>query len=170
MRSRARLRSQAAIVPRRDAFSGSTFDARNTSSRRPAIASPTSSSTAPEPYISAVSTWVMPASSPRRSAAIAAARSCSISQVPWPITATGRCVGPNDRAFASLRARFEHSLSPENLMVVDVDRLLLPPRLTAIMMPSPSAITTPIAVQVPPIWARMPACQSAATIPASMIR
>ena len=71
-------------VPRRDAFSGSTFEARKTSSRRPAIASPTSSSTTPEPYISAVSSGSCPRSSPRRSAAIAAARSCSISQVPCP--------------------------------------------------------------------------------------
>ena len=42
-------------VPRRDALLGSTFETRNTSSRRPAIASPTTASASP--YISAVSMW-----------------------------------------------------------------------------------------------------------------
>ena len=60
MRSRFRLRTQAATVPRREALSGRTLLTRKTSSRRPAIASPTSSSTAPLPYISAVSMWFMP--------------------------------------------------------------------------------------------------------------
>src|SRR5690242_297476 len=42
--------------------------------------------------------WVMPRSRPRRKAATAEAR-CALSmyQVPWPITATSRFVGPNRR-------------------------------------------------------------------------
>jgi len=71
---------------------------RNTWSRRPAIASPTISSTRPLPYISAVSTWVRPASSPARKAATAAARpSCSMFQVPWPTTGTASPVRPKAR-------------------------------------------------------------------------
>ena len=92
----AQRRSQAARVPRREALCGSTFETRKTSSRRPAIASPTTASARPEPYISAVSMWVMPRSRPRRSAATAAARgACSRYQVPWPMTATWRSVDPN---------------------------------------------------------------------------
>src|SRR4029079_6638479 len=65
------------------------------SSRRPRIASPTSCSTLPSPYISAVSTWLMPRSRPRRSAATARERSSrSMFQVPWPTTETSRPVGP----------------------------------------------------------------------------
>ena len=48
-------------------------------------------------YISAVSTWSMPSSSPRRSAATAPARSPRICQVPWPITATWLARLPNGR-------------------------------------------------------------------------
>ncbi len=55
-------------------------------------------SAAPSPYISAVSMWFMPRSSPRRSAATAARRSpSSMYQVPWPITATFRAVFPKER-------------------------------------------------------------------------
>src|SRR5206468_1105321 len=80
----------------RDAFWGSTLETRKTWSRRPAIASPTSSSTRPEPYISAVSMCVMPASSPARSAASAAVPpSRSMFHVPWPTTGTATPVGPN---------------------------------------------------------------------------
>ncbi len=68
---------------------GRTLETRNTSSRRPAIASPTTVSASP--YISAVSMWVMPRSRPRRSAATAVGRcASSMYQVPWPITATSR--------------------------------------------------------------------------------
>ena len=66
---------------------GRTLLTRKTSSRRPAIASPTSSSAPPSPYISAVSISVMPRSSPSRRAAIssaAAVRSSPMCQVPWP--------------------------------------------------------------------------------------
>src|SRR5258708_1356100 len=90
-----RLRSQAAIVPLRDAlcvaFSGKTFVTRNTPSRRPGMASPTSSSERPSPYISAVSMSVAPASRPRRSVAISSARSARWSpmfQAPRPKAGT----------------------------------------------------------------------------------
>ena len=93
---RASDRSQASIVPLRDACSGSTFDTRKTSSRRPAMASAIISSAAP--YISAVSMWVMPRSMPRRSAVIAPRRSpLSMRQVPCPMTATARVREPNGR-------------------------------------------------------------------------
>ena len=89
--SRLRLASQAAAVPRFEAFSGSTLLTRNTSSRRPAMASPTSDSERPLPYISAVSMSVRPWSSPRRNAASSAAR-CSrrspMFQVPCPSAGT----------------------------------------------------------------------------------
>src|SRR5215208_4334155 len=65
---------QAAIVPWRVAFCGSTLLTRKTSSRLPAIASATTSSAAPSPYISAVSISVMPRSSPVCSALISSAR------------------------------------------------------------------------------------------------
>src|SRR5947209_7489450 len=82
-----RLRSQATTVPRREALCGSTLLTRNTASRRPSIASPTSSSAPPSPYISAVSISVMPRSMPRRSAATSSARRARFSpmcQVPCP--------------------------------------------------------------------------------------
>src|SRR5262249_25656027 len=61
-------------------------------------ASPTASSTTPEPYISAVSMWVMPRSKPRRSTFTTTAMSSSSRyHVPWPITGTSRSVGPNRR-------------------------------------------------------------------------
>ena len=72
--SRFRLRSQAAMVPRRVAFSGSTLLTMKSSSRRPAMASPTISSAPPSAYISAVSISVMPRSRPSRSAAISCVR------------------------------------------------------------------------------------------------
>ena len=53
--SRFRLASHATMVPRRVACCGSTLLTRKTSSRRPLIAAPTSSSDAPPAYISAVS-------------------------------------------------------------------------------------------------------------------
>src|SRR5437660_1206969 len=59
------------MVPRRVAFSGSTFETTNRSSRWPSMASASICSTAPLPYISAVSTCVSPSSIPRLSAAIA---------------------------------------------------------------------------------------------------
>ncbi len=90
-------------VPRREAFRGWTFDTRKTSSRRPAIASPTMRSTAPCPYDSAVSMWVMPRSSPRRSALTAARGETSIRQVPWPKTGTEIPVEPKGRC--SIRGR-----------------------------------------------------------------
>ena len=75
MRRRRRLRVQAAITPRAAACSGRTLLTRNVSSRRPAIASATSSSARPSPYISAVSMRAAPRSSPSRSAAISSAPS-----------------------------------------------------------------------------------------------
>ena len=48
MPSRFRLASQARTVPAREALDGSTLLTRNTSSRRPAIASRTTSSDPPE--------------------------------------------------------------------------------------------------------------------------
>ena len=64
----------AAIVPSSVACDGSTLLTRKMSSRRPAIASPTSSSARPSPYISAVSMSVIPRSTPSRSARISSAR------------------------------------------------------------------------------------------------
>ena len=84
--------------PAEEALCGRTLETRKTSSRRPASAAPTNSSAAPEPYSSAVSTWVMPKSRPRRKADIAVAESASsIYQVPWPITGASRIVEPNVR-------------------------------------------------------------------------
>src|SRR5882762_2572276 len=62
------------MVPLRVAWLGSTLLTRKTSSRRPAMASPTSSSASPSPYISAVSMRVSPISRPWRSAAISSLR------------------------------------------------------------------------------------------------
>ena len=94
--SRASERSHAAMVPRRDALLGSTFETRKISSRRSATASATTSSASP--YISAVSMWVMPRSMPRRNAARAVLRSPrSIYQVPCPITDTRGPLLPNFR-------------------------------------------------------------------------
>src|SRR4051812_23682501 len=84
------------MVPFREAFLGSTLETMKTCSRRPAIASATTSSASPLPYISAVSMWVMPSSMPLRSAATASLRGpCSMYQVPWPMTGTSRRVAPN---------------------------------------------------------------------------
>src|SRR6476620_6218262 len=86
------------MVPRREALLGSTFETRNTSSRRPAIASAMMSSASP--YISAVSMWVMPRSRPRCSAATARLRSpWSRYQVPCPITETLAPVLPKGFVF-----------------------------------------------------------------------
>src|SRR5581483_1479084 len=85
----------AAKVPARDAFWGSTLETRKTSSRRPAIASPTSCSASPALYISAVSIWVMLRSMPVRRAVITAWRFfCSMSHVPCPMIGTSGPVGP----------------------------------------------------------------------------
>src|SRR5437763_6017905 len=61
------------------------------------MASPTTCSTAPPPYISAVSMWVIPRSRPRRRAAIDSLRSRSIVQVPWPMMGTMTRDGPKGR-------------------------------------------------------------------------
>jgi len=64
---------------------------RNTSSRRPRMASPTSSSAAPSPYISAVSIRRMPRSIPCCRAAISSLRRSACSpcvQVPMPSAGT----------------------------------------------------------------------------------
>ena len=66
--------SHAAMAEFRPAWCGYTLDTTKMRSRRPAIASPTTSSLPPSAYISAVSTSVRPRSNPRRSAAISAAR------------------------------------------------------------------------------------------------
>ena len=89
--SRRRLRSHAATADFRPALCGYTLLTTNTSSRRPAIASPTISSAPPSPYISAVSISVMPRSRPSRSAATsraALARRSPIRHVPCPSTGT----------------------------------------------------------------------------------
>jgi hypothetical protein len=75
------------MVSRFEALLGSTLLTMKTSPRRPLIASPTTSSAPPLPYISAVSISVMPRSMPRRSALISSLRrhaSSPIAQVPWP--------------------------------------------------------------------------------------
>src|ERR1700733_2210619 len=99
--------SHARIVPSYVAFDGSTFDTRNNCSRgRPAIASPTSRSDSPSPYISAVSTCTMPSSMPRRSARFASSARAPRSgmfQVPWPMTGTSRPVLPNGRTIMPTR-------------------------------------------------------------------
>jgi hypothetical protein len=92
--SRFSDRSHAVMVPRREALLGNTFETRKISSRRPAMASATTGSASP--YISAVSMWVMPRSTPRRKAATALPRSPrSMYQVPCPITETGGALLPN---------------------------------------------------------------------------
>src|ERR1700704_4046657 len=100
------------MVPRREALLGRTFETRKMSSRRPAIASAITNSASP--YISAVSTWVMPRSTPRRSAAMASLRSPrSIYQVPCPITDTSHLLLPKGRDFMVMvcrRLRHLHSL------------------------------------------------------------
>src|ERR1700730_3104124 len=68
--------------------------------RRPATASATISSARPSAYISAVSMWVRPRSSPRDSAAISSflsLRSSPMCQVPWPTTGRLTPVGPKGR-------------------------------------------------------------------------
>src|SRR5438034_191055 len=77
--SRLRLRSQAAMVPRSLAFSGSTLLTMNASSRRPASASATTVSASPFAYISAVSISVSPRSRPARSAATSFLRAVAVS-------------------------------------------------------------------------------------------
>src|SRR5439155_9235809 len=77
-----------------------TLVAMKASWRRPATASATISSARPSAYISAVSMWVRPRSSPRDSAAISSflsLRSSPMCQVPWPTTATSTPVIPNGR-------------------------------------------------------------------------
>src|SRR6267154_5589062 len=92
------------MVPRREALLGKTFETRKMSSRRPAIASAITNSASP--YISAVSMWVMPRSTPRRSAAMASLRSPrSIYQVPCPITDTSHLLLPNSRDFMVMVCR-----------------------------------------------------------------
>src|SRR5712691_485252 len=88
------------MVPRYEAFEGMTLVAMKASWRRPARASATISSACPSPYISAVSMWVRPRSSPRDSAAISSflsLRSSPMCQVPWPMTLTSTPVDPNGR-------------------------------------------------------------------------
>ncbi len=63
---RSRLRAQASGTPVRVALCGLTLVTRNTRSRRPEMAAPTTRSAAPLPYSSAVSITVMPSSMPRR--------------------------------------------------------------------------------------------------------
>src|SRR2546427_285796 len=77
-----------------------TLVAMKASWRRPATASATISSARPSAYISAVSMWVRPRSSPRDSAGISSflsLRSSPMCQVPWPTTATSTPVIPNGR-------------------------------------------------------------------------
>src|SRR5688500_17056381 len=100
-------------------------------SRRPRMASPTTRSAPPSPYISAVSMWVIPSSIPVRRAAtsrLASARRSPIFHVPWPMTGTATPVAPNGRKIirerlftkllALLRAERGLQLVPE-LVVTD---------------------------------------------------
>src|SRR6202453_2753172 len=86
------------MVPRFEAWLGSTLDTRNTSSRRPSMALAMIRSAAPEPYISAVSICVIPRSSPRRMAAMASsAEDSSDRHDPWPTRGISRRVVPKGR-------------------------------------------------------------------------
>src|ERR1700676_4029536 len=93
--------SHARIVPSYVAFDGNTLETRNSCSRgSPAIASPTSRSAAPSPYISALSTCTVPSSMPRRSARFASSAPgprVGTFHVPWPTSGTARPVVPNGR-------------------------------------------------------------------------
>src|SRR6266566_3770740 len=91
MRRRLRLCSHALGNSARDALWGYTFVTINTRSRRPSIASATTFSAPPSPYISAVSINVNPSSIPKRSAATSSPYSLLFSpmpHVPWPSTGT----------------------------------------------------------------------------------
>ena len=91
MRKRRRLRSQAVTALFRPALCGYTLLTTNTRSRRAAIAFATTSSAPPSPYISAVSTSVIPRSKPSASAAASSSArfGCSpIFQVPRPSAGT----------------------------------------------------------------------------------
>src|SRR6185295_18429609 len=75
---------------------------------RSLIASPTTSSAPPSPYISAVSMSVIPRSKPKRSAAISSCRreaSSPIIHVPCPNTGTGRPDGNNVVLIPSIKNR-----------------------------------------------------------------
>lgn len=89
VRRRFRLFSQARRTPAREALEGRTFETRKVSSRRPAMASATTTSAPPSAYISAVSISVTPRSRPSFSALTSSARrreSSPIFHVPWPRT------------------------------------------------------------------------------------
>ena len=98
--SRRRLASHAAIVPRLVAFCGITLLTRKISPRRSASASATSSSAAPSPYISAVSTTVIPRSTAICSAAISSARVFAlIAHLPGADAERGMVLRPGAQSF-----------------------------------------------------------------------
>src|SRR3954452_25195590 len=82
VRRRSRLRARAFFGPLRVALAGRTLVATKTSSRRPAIASATSSSAFPLAYISAVSISVRPRSIPSSTERSSSARSAGFSPIP----------------------------------------------------------------------------------------
>ena len=87
LRSRFRLRSQAATVLARAALRGCTLLTMKTSWRRSPTASATTSSAPPSPYISAVSIRVRPRSMAVLRASTSWLRRCAFSpirQVPMP--------------------------------------------------------------------------------------
>src|ERR1043166_1700279 len=113
VRNRLRLRSHAFGSFVREALCGYAFVTTKTRSRWPAIASPTTSSAPPSPYISAVSINVMPRSIPKRSAAISSSRVLFFSpirQVPWPSAGTRVPLG-SDTVFIYRKRRTLNSPS-----------------------------------------------------------
>src|SRR6266478_5867406 len=133
MRSRCKLCSQATAISRRDAWAGPTLVTRNTSSRRPTNASPTSSSAAPLPYISPVSTRVMPRSKPSWSAVTSASQrsgSSPMPAVPCPSTGidspSGRSSLRMDVAVMGLRLRnpLLHPLRHRHVIAIDRQELV----------------------------------------------
>ena len=107
-RAVVRLRSQAEIALFRPALCGYTLLTTNSRSRRPAIARATISSAPPSPYISAVSTSVIPRSKPSESAAASAAARALRSpmvHVPRPSAGTRRSVRQRHPRHVGGRAR-----------------------------------------------------------------
>src|SRR5882724_1952799 len=119
---RLRLFSQAATVPRREAFPGITLLTMKASSRRPATASPTTSSAPPLAYISAVSISVIPRSMPSRSAVTSSLRRFALSpmvQVPCPSAGTVSPVGSAIRGMVLMDRR----LAPRGILEITGERI-----------------------------------------------
>src|SRR6478736_349729 len=119
---RLRLFSQADTVPRREAFPGITLLTMKASSRRPATASPTTSSAPPLAYISAVSINVIPRSMPSRNAVTSSLRRAALSpmvQVPCPRAATVSPVGSAIRGMVLMDRR----LAPRGILEITGERI-----------------------------------------------